>query len=305
MVEKEWQSSSSGTLGKLSRTGRRRSHRSISTDSVLLPAPPPAPLPVHCLSGSGLVQCRAAAQTRIPSFASPARLPCRLLYGSRRWGTDPIARVSRVPAPTSTSRWPSSISSPTARPTTMPPRSPRHWLAPAWYVPAARRHGATALCYSRVTSARPRSPVQCRAPQLLGPLAGLVGISSPPPMHCHSPHVSSLGLHLIQVRGDRVLLAFEPGVDFIATLIGCMAAGVIGVPVQIPGEVAPSLLCCSWRHIPMTHMPPLSPHPCHTPLRSLRSLRAKHVPRLPPPLSSSLSSLLWVMHMWLSNGQKS
>ena len=205
------------------------------------------------MSGSGLVQCRAAAQTRIPPFASPARLPCRLLYGLRRWVTDHIARLSRVPAPTA--RWPSSISSPTARPTTMPPRSPRHWLAPAWYVPAARRHDATAVCYSRATSARPRSPMQCRASQLLGPLAGLVGISSPPPMHCHSPHVSSLGLHLIQVRGDRVLLAFEPGVDFIATLIGCMAAGVIGVPVQIPGEVTPLLLCCSWRHIPMTPCP--------------------------------------------------
>ena len=34
-------------------------------------------------------------------------------------------------------------------------------------------------------------------------------------------------------RGDRVLLVFPPGLDFVVALLGCMRAGVIAVPVRV------------------------------------------------------------------------
>ena len=36
-------------------------------------------------------------------------------------------------------------------------------------------------------------------------------------------------------RGDRVLLLFRPGPEFVAALIGCLRAGAIAVPTMLPG----------------------------------------------------------------------
>src|SRR5437763_14449269 len=43
----------------------------------------------------------------------------------------------------------------------------------------------------------------------------------------------ALGAHLQSrlVAGDRVVLAYPPGLDFIAALCGCLYAGMIAVPV--------------------------------------------------------------------------
>ena len=47
----------------------------------------------------------------------------------------------------------------------------------------------------------------------------------------HAAHlVGTFGLH----AGDRVLLAYPPGLEGIAALLGCARAGLIGVPVAVP-----------------------------------------------------------------------
>ncbi|KAH9157046.1 hypothetical protein AeRB84_001084 [Aphanomyces euteiches] len=47
-----------------------------------------------------------------------------------------------------------------------------------------------------------------------------------------SPNVSSKGLGL--ARGERVLLVYPPGLDFIVTFLACLRAGVVAVPVYPP-----------------------------------------------------------------------
>ena len=40
------------------------------------------------------------------------------------------------------------------------------------------------------------------------------------------------------VRGDRAVLLFPPGLDFIVAFFGCLAAGVIAVPLMVPRRTA-------------------------------------------------------------------
>lgn len=40
------------------------------------------------------------------------------------------------------------------------------------------------------------------------------------------------------VRGDRAVLVFPPGLDFIVAFFGCLAAGVIAVPLMVPRRTA-------------------------------------------------------------------
>ena len=35
-------------------------------------------------------------------------------------------------------------------------------------------------------------------------------------------------------RGDRAVLLFPPGLDFIVAFFGCLLAGVIAVPIMVP-----------------------------------------------------------------------
>ena len=37
-------------------------------------------------------------------------------------------------------------------------------------------------------------------------------------------------------RGSRARLVYQPGLEFIAAFFGCLAAGVIAVPVYPPGK---------------------------------------------------------------------
>src|SRR5690242_20405390 len=39
--------------------------------------------------------------------------------------------------------------------------------------------------------------------------------------------------------GDRALLVYPPGPDFVRALLGCLAAGVVPVPVYPPNPVRP------------------------------------------------------------------
>lgn len=43
----------------------------------------------------------------------------------------------------------------------------------------------------------------------------------------------------VAAPGDRVLLVYPPGLDFVRALLGCMAAGVIPVPVYPPDPISP------------------------------------------------------------------
>jgi acyl-CoA synthetase (AMP-forming)/AMP-acid ligase II len=46
----------------------------------------------------------------------------------------------------------------------------------------------------------------------------------------------AVALRLVRrtVRGDRALFLFPPGLDFIVAFFGCLAAGVIAVPLMVP-----------------------------------------------------------------------
>ncbi len=39
-------------------------------------------------------------------------------------------------------------------------------------------------------------------------------------------------------RGERAVLLFPPGLDFIVAFFGCLAAGVIAVPLMVPRRTA-------------------------------------------------------------------
>ena len=40
------------------------------------------------------------------------------------------------------------------------------------------------------------------------------------------------------ISGDRAILLFPPGLDFIVAFFGCLAAGVIAVPLMVPRRTA-------------------------------------------------------------------
>src|SRR3954447_10744486 len=58
-------------------------------------------------------------------------------------------------------------------------------------------------------------------------------------------HSRSLAAELraIAARGDRVILLFPPGLEFLEALFGCLAAGLVAVPVatQRPNRPRPQL----------------------------------------------------------------
>lgn len=49
-------------------------------------------------------------------------------------------------------------------------------------------------------------------------------------------------------KGDRVLLVYPPGVDFIVAFIGCLRAGVLGVPVYAPDPRQPKHQTVPYHH---------------------------------------------------------
>ncbi|WP_424186614.1 AMP-binding protein [Actinokineospora sp. G85] len=52
--------------------------------------------------------------------------------------------------------------------------------------------------------------------------------------------------------GDRALLLFPPGLDFVVALFACFVAGVTTVPAYPPGRRG----TCSWRRSSATRGPP-------------------------------------------------
>jgi acyl-CoA synthetase (AMP-forming)/AMP-acid ligase II len=46
----------------------------------------------------------------------------------------------------------------------------------------------------------------------------------------------SLGLERLGIRGERVILLFEPGLDYVAAFLGCLASGAVAVPAYPPGS---------------------------------------------------------------------
>ena len=60
-------------------------------------------------------------------------------------------------------------------------------------------------------------------------------------------HARSLAARLEQhkARGERAVLLFPPGLDFVVAFLGCLAAGVIAVPLMIPRRTAARDSCAA------------------------------------------------------------
>ena len=51
---------------------------------------------------------------------------------------------------------------------------------------------------------------------------------------CRRAHSLAFDLYQRCRPGDRALLVFAPGLDFLVAFFGCLVAGVIGVPMMVP-----------------------------------------------------------------------
>ncbi len=60
----------------------------------------------------------------------------------------------------------------------------------------------------------------------------------------HESRIVAAALQQISSTGDRVLLMYSPGLDFITAFLGCLSAGVVAVPTCAPNPARPE------RHMP-------------------------------------------------------
>ncbi len=55
----------------------------------------------------------------------------------------------------------------------------------------------------------------------------------------HESRIVAAALQQISSTGDRVLLMYSPGLDFITAFLGCLSAGVVAVPTCAPNPARP------------------------------------------------------------------